>query len=83
MVSDRLPVLSPEERGIYSLIAASDGIMAKEIAAKLGLGRTAVNRLLFSSPLMHELCFQDDAFRWHALVRQGNVHEGLFEVSGW
>ncbi len=83
MVSDRLPVLSPEERGIYSLIAASDGIMAKEIAAKLGLGRTAVNRLLFSSPLMHELCFQDDAFRWHALVRQGNVHEGLFEFSGW
>lgn len=79
----RLPVFSQEERAVYSLISVSDGIMAKEIASKLGLARSAVNHLLFSSPLMHELCFQDDAFRWHALIRQASVHEGLYEFSGW
>ena len=83
MVSGRLPVFSPEERAVYSLISLSDGIMAKEIAAKLSLGRSEVNHLLFSSPLMHELCFQDQSYRWHALIRQAPVHEGLYEFSGW
>ncbi len=57
--------------------------MAKEIASRLGLTRQVVNHLLFSSPLMHELCYQDTSFRWHALIRQAPVHEGLYEFSGW
>lgn len=83
MSSGSLPVFSPEERAVYSLISSGNGIMAKDIASRLGLVRSAVNRLLFSSPLMHELCYQDSAYRWHALIRQAPVHEGLYEFSGW
>ncbi len=83
MASGRLPVFSQEERAVYSVISVCDGIMAKEIASRLGLTRQVVNHLLFSSPLMHELCYQDTSFRWHALIRQAPVHEGLYEFSGW
>lgn len=83
MAFGRLPVFSREERAVYSLISASDGVMAKEIASGLGMTRQDVNHLLFSSPLMHELCYQDNAFRWHAMIRQAPVHEGLYEFSGW
>ena len=83
MASDRLPVFSDEERAVYSLMSVSDGIMAKEIASRLGIPRQAVNHLLFSSPLMHELCYQDKSFRWYAMIRQSPVHEGLYEFSGW
>ena len=83
LVSDRLPVFSPVERAVYSLVSVSDGIKAKDIASRLGLSRPEVNRLLFSSPLMHELCYQDRSFCWHALIRQAPIHEGLFEFSGW
>jgi hypothetical protein len=76
-------VFSQEERAVYSVISVCDGIMAKEIASRLGLTRQVVNHLLFSSPLMHELCYQDTSFRWHALIRQAPVHEGLYEFSGW
>ena len=65
------------------MISVSDGIMAKEIASRIGLSRHAVNRLLYSSPLMHELCFQDQNCRWHALIRQEPLHEGLYDFSGW
>lgn len=82
-MSVRLLSFSAEERAVYSLISVSGGLMAKEIASKLSLSRKEVNRLLFSSPLMRELCYEDDAFRWHALIRQAPVHEGLYEVSGW
>ncbi len=83
MVSDRLPVFSREERAVYSMISAGDGFTAKEIATRLSLTRRDVNRLLFSSPLMHELCYQDEAFRWHAMIRRAPVHDGLYEFSGW
>ena len=78
-----LPSFSAEEKAIYSLISVNDGLMAKEIASGLSMDRKKVNHLLFSSPLMHELCFQDNSFRWHALIRQTPVHEGLYEFSGW
>ena len=83
MVSEQLPVFSAEEQAVYSLISVSDGIKAREIASRLGLTRQAVNHHLYASALMHELCFRDDACRWHALIRQGAVHEGLYEFSGW
>ena len=82
-MSGRIPSFSREERAVYSLISRSEGLKAKEIAAALDLSRTEVNRLLFSSPLMHELCVQDSGYRWHALIRQSPVHDGLYEFSGW
>ena len=78
-----LSSFSDEEKAVYSLISVNDGLMAKEIASLLSMERKQVNHLLFSSPLMHELCFQDRNFRWHALIRQAPVHEGLYEFSGW
>ena len=83
MAADRLPSFSSEERSVYSLISSHDGIKAREIASLTGLDRSDVNHILFSSPLMHELCFQDQSYCWHALIRQGSVHEGLYEFSGW
>jgi len=83
LASDKLPPFSAGEQAVYSLISVHDGILAREIASTLGLHRSVVNRLLFSSPLMHELCFQDREFRWHALIRQAAVHDGLYEFSGW
>jgi len=80
---EKLPVFSAEERSVYALISVSDGILAKDIASKLSLSRSNVNHILFSSALMHELCFQDKTYRWHALIRQAPVHEGLYEFSGW
>ena len=78
-----LSSFSDEEKAVYSLISVNDGLKAKEIASLLSMERKQVNHLLFSSPLMHELCFQDRNFRWHALIRQAPVHEGLYEFSGW
>ena len=83
MASERFPVFSPEEQSVYSLIAVSDGIRAKDIASRLGMTRSSVNHVLFSSALMHELCFQDSSYRWYALIRQAPVHDGLYEFSGW
>ena len=79
----RLPSFSPQERAVYSLISRSEGLKAKDIASSLHLDRTDINRLLYSYPLMHELCVQDSAYRWHALIRQAPVHDGLYEFSGW
>ena len=78
-----LSSFSDEEKAVYSLISVNDGLKSKEIASLLSMERKQVNHLLFSSPLMHELCFQDMNFRWHALIRQAPVHEGLYEFSGW
>ena len=76
--------LFPEtDRRIYAMISAHDGIKAREIASALGEDRTAINRLLVSSALMREMCYQDRDYRWHALIRQQVPHEGLYEFSGW
>ena len=72
-----------EELAVYDLIARNDGMKAREIAATLGLEKTAVSRLLFSAPLMREMCYQDAEYRWHALIRRGRQHGGLYEFSGW
>ncbi len=71
------------ERKIYALISRHEGLKARDIAEALGLSRTEVNRELYQSPLMRELCYQDSAFRWHAVIRASFPHEGLYEFSGW
>lgn len=72
-----------EELNIYAMIAREDGVKAREIARETRLDKSAVSRLLVSSALMRELCFQDREYRWHALVRQKAPYEGLREFSGW
>ena len=76
--------LFPEEEvRIYSLISASEGISARDMARQTGYDRKTINRLLVSSALMRELCYQDREYRWHAVVRQRPPYEGLYEFSGW
>ena len=71
------------ERAVCACICRSDGIKAKEIAKSLGLSHTDVNRVLYASPLLRELCWQDGNYRWHALVPQTRPHAGLREFAGW
>ena len=71
------------ERAVCAVICGGDGLKAREIAAKLGLDHTSVNQILFRSPLMRELCWQDRDYRWHGLVRQERPHVGLQEFSGY
>ena len=71
------------ERRICALISRKNGIKAREIAESLDLDRSTVNRVLFSSPLLKELCYQDRAYRWHGIIRQERPHTGLYEYSGY
>lgn len=80
---NQLKQFSREERAVYALISRENGMKAREIAARLNMDKSDVSRLLVSSALMREMCYQDREYRWHALIRQGSVHEGLYEFSGW
>lgn len=72
------------ERAVCAAICRSaDGIKARDIADALGLDRRTVNRALYGSPLMKELCWQDRDYRWHGIVRQARPHSGLMEFAGW
>ncbi len=71
------------ERNIFAVICGSDGIKAKEIAKRLDLARGVVNHYLYASPYMRELCYQDDACRWHGLIRQARPHRGLNDFCGY
>lgn len=70
-------------REAYSLICSRDGVTAREIAHALGVSRTDVNRALYRYPFISDLCYHDDAYRWHGLIRQSAPHEGLRDYSGW
>ncbi len=82
------PVFRPEtapepDRSVCAVICRSDGIRAREIARELGLERQDVNRVLYASPLLKELCWQDRDYRWHGIVRQARPHAGLREFAGY
>lgn len=83
-VSKRVPRASLDaDRAICAEICRSGGLRAREIARRLNLDRTEVNRHLYGSPLMRELCYQDADSRWHGIVRQERPHFGLGEFAGW
>ncbi len=71
------------QRAICAEICRRDGVRAREIARALNLDHETVNHMLYSSPLMKELCWQDGDFRWHGIVRQERPHAGLYEFSGY
>ena len=68
---------------IYALICQSDGIKAREIAAQLHTDHTTVNRQLYCSPFIHDLCYRDSDYNWHGYIRQTRPHTGLEEYSGY
>ena len=71
------------ERRICAAICHGRGLKARDIAKQLDLDRTTVNRVLYGSSLLQELCYQDPDFRWHGVIRQERPHAGLFEFSGY
>ena len=71
------------ERAVCAVICGNNGLKAREIANKLDLDHGTVNSLLYSSPLMKELCWQDRDYRWHGIVRQSPDHTGLQEFAAW
>lgn len=71
------------DRKICAEICRSSGIKARDIAAHLGLDRKVVNQALYHSALMQELCYQDQDYCWHGIVRQERPHAGLMEFSGY
>ncbi len=71
------------EREICALICRSDGIKARDIGKELNIDRQEVNHVLFSSPLMKELCWQDRDYRWHGIMKQTRPHVGLQEFAGY
>ncbi len=71
------------ERAVCAVICRGDGLKARQIAKELDLDHGTVNSLLYSSPLMKELCWQDQDYRWHGIVRQSPDHTGLQEFAAW
>jgi len=71
------------ERDVCGVICRSDGILARDIARILNVDRADVNRALYRSPLLHELCWQDGQYRWHGIIRHTRPHTGLSEFSGY
>ena len=71
------------DREICALICRNNGIRAKDIAKLLSVERREVNHILYSSPLMKELCWEDRAYYWHGIMKQARPHVGLQEFAGY
>ena len=71
------------ERQIFSLICGEKGLRAKEIAEGLKIDRKTVNHVLYTSPLLGELCYQDREYRWHSIICQKYPHGGLREYAAF
>ena len=68
---------------MYEVICRHDGIKAREIAKETGAEKTELNRLLYCAPFIRELCYRDDDYRWHGLIRQMRPHHGLADFCGY
>ena len=75
--------MNTTEISMYAAICRHDGIKAKEIARETGAEKTELNRLLYSAPFIRELCYRDEEYRWHALIRQTRPHRGLADFCGY
>lgn len=71
------------ERDIYAVICKNDGIKAKNIGKMVGRERSVINHYLYGSPYIKELCYQDNEYNWHGLIRQTRPHHGLEDFSGY
>ena len=67
---------SDAERAVCAAICRSGGLRAKEIAKLLDVSTETVDKVLYRSPLLKELCWQDGDYRWHGLVPQTRPHAG-------
>jgi hypothetical protein len=75
--------MNETEIRMYESICRRDGIKAREIAKETGVPKTDINRLLYRSAFVRELCYRDDDYCWHGLIRQMRPHIGLGEFCGY
>ena len=68
---------------MYEAICRHDGMKAREIAREIGDDKTDINRLLYRMPFIKELCYRDEDYRWHGLIRQTRPHYGLYDFCGY
>lgn len=71
------------EQAVCAAICRGSGLKAKDIARLLSLDRKTVNHILYTSPLLKELCWQDDDYLWYGVMRQARPHSGLMEYCGY
>lgn len=70
-------------RKIYSEICRHDGILARDIGKRISADRKTINQYLYRNPFIKELCYRDEAYRWHGLIRQSRPHTGLGDFCGY
>ena len=75
--------MNETEIRMYESICRHDGIKAREIARETGADKTEINRLLYHSPFIRELCYRDEEYNWHGLIRQTRPHYGLDDFCGY
>lgn len=75
--------MNEEQRKTYAVICKHDGIKARDIAREIGADRGDINRMLYSNPFVHDLCYRDEDFFWHSLIRQVRPHIGLSDFCGY
>ena len=68
---------------ILFTVCRHDGIKAREIAKETGVPKTDINRLLYRAAFIKELCYRDDDYYWHGLIRQMRPHIGLGDFCGY
>ncbi|MDO4978317.1 MAG: helix-turn-helix domain containing protein [Eubacteriales bacterium] len=71
------------ERSIYADICSYDGIKAKDIGKHITSDRHTINQYLYKSAFMRELCYRDDGYLWHGMIRQDRPHIGLGDFCGY
>ena len=54
--------MNEEQRKTYAVICKHDGIKARDIAREIGADRGDINRMLYSNPFVHDLCYRDEDF---------------------
>lgn len=75
--------MNETEIRMYESICRHDGIKAREIAKETGVPKTDINRLLYRAAFIKELCYRDDDYYWHGLIRQMRPHIGLGDFCGY
>ncbi len=78
-----MTVFSDIEKNIYSIISRHDGIKASRIASDLHVERKEVNRCLYLSALMRELCYCDKEHYWYALIADRRPYSALWDFCAF
>lgn len=73
----------PLELAVYSQICSHEGIRARDLEKLVNADRHRINQYLYRSVFMQELCYRDDDYLWHGLIRQKRPHDGLGDFCAW